>query len=629
MAKRIALDGNPHIRFDKWEVASETMPRCGSLLYKDFKRFLAIVLATCVLSFVKADATTSSLCFTDNDGRYTITGINGERFVTGWSECSADSVYAYKDYVKLVGISDTLTDFPKTSASFVNLDWEQCEPKIQEGEFVVFMNDQAQFLCVKVVNVKVKSRGDSEDKLTIEYRVYGTDADSAQIINVAHEARLRDYEVVGGAEGTANFCFVNNSGCFTVIGPNNERFVTDWSERSADSVYACKDYVNLVGVSDTLTDFPETSASFVNLDWEQRAPKIQEGEFVVFMNDQAQFLCVKVIDVKVKSRGDSENLLVFQYKIYGTNPEVASAILTKHENRMNEYAEVGKDEGMVSFCFANNGGRFTIVGMDGTRFVTAWSECGSDTIYAYKDYVKVVGVSDTLNGFPETSAAFIDLAWEQRARTIKVGSFVVFMNDDGRFLCAHVKKIGTKSRGAVDNIVVFDYKIYEYDQSVSAAVLDLANRINWGFAIVKVDVSANGIVKIPYDGDDWKSKVRLIKRVRAGGIEREVDLTNLLTVPFADKGQLDLSKAEVNSEIVAEVLDSNKGAIVDFSSRIPKIKTANTRDGLTYEFYDAESLDALKTALPKEVIIGDGHPFTPNISSKTGTCRFFRVKVSK
>jgi len=203
------------------------------------------------------------------------------------------------------------------------------------------------------------------------------------------------------------------------------------------------------------------------------------------------------------------------------------------------------------------------------------------------------------------------------------------MNNDGRFLCAHVKKIGTKSRGDVENIVVFDYKIYRHDQQTSDTVLDLANKINWGFAIVKVDVSADGIVKIPYDGDDWKTKVRLIKRVRVGGIEREVDLTNLLTVPLAGKGELDMARAEVNSEIVAEVFDSKKGAVVDFSSRIPKIKTANTHEGLTYEFYDVESLDALRTASPKEVMVGDGQPFTPNISTKTGTSRFFRVKVSK
>ena len=73
-----------------------------------------------------------------------------------------------------------------------------------------------------------------------------------------------------------------------------------------------------MGVGGALKSFPSSSASFAGLDWEQRAPAVHKGEFVVFMNEAGHFLCVRVVDVKVKSRGAECNLLKFEYRIYHT-----------------------------------------------------------------------------------------------------------------------------------------------------------------------------------------------------------------------------------------------------------------------------------------------------------------------
>ena len=571
----------------------------------------------------------TSFCWTDNSGRYTVVGVNGERFETKWSECAADSIYAYSDCVELVGVGEAWDDFPTNSSLFVDLDWEQRAPKVKEGAFVVFMNNNGQFLCVRVQDVKVKSRGDEENQLEIDYRVYNADLDSAERIRAAHIAKLKEYEIMGVDQGVASFCFSNNSGHFTVVGANGERFVTMWSECGADTIYAYNDYAKLIGIGNAWDAFPTNPTSFVDLDWEQRAPKIQEGAFVVFLNNDAQFLCVRVIDVQVKSRGDASDLVTFEYKIYNASPNEAATISAHHDNLRHLYTVSGNDTGTASFCFANNSGCFTIIGVDGVSFKTMWSECGADSLWAIKDYVKLVAVGEAWGGFPASSVAFKGLDWGQRARTVAEGQFVVFMSEEGRFLCLQIKEVKAKSRGADEDLVEFDYKIYNYESGPSEYVLNLARTLNFGFAIVKVDAASNEIIRIPLEGNEWRNSIKLIKTINRDGDKREIDISDLIDVPLTADGGLDLSKAEVRSEIVSEVLDAEKDAVVDINPQNPRIETAKTREGLTYEFYEAKSLDALNSARPSESKLGDGTKWTPNITVKGGTSAFYTIKVTK
>lgn len=56
------------------------------------------------------------------------------------------------------------------------------------------------------------------------------------------------------------------------------------------------------------------------------------------------------------------------------------------------------------------------------------------------------------------------------------------------------------------------------------------------------------------------------------------------------------------------------------------IETANTREGLIYDFYEANDLNSLMNTV-KESKVGDGTPFIPKVSSDSANSRFFAIKV--
>lgn len=601
-----------------------------SSLYWKVKSELAPMVAVMMLAAVlqSAGAATVSFDFTENRGNYEIVGSGGQRFMTKWSSCSADKIYAYRDGVRLVGVGTGLNGFPVSSQDFVGLDWEQRAPQVKEGAYVVFLNAEDQFLCVRVDDVKVKSRGDSQDLLSIEYRVYPTDTESAQAIVKEHEDRKPDYVFAGLDEGNGSFCTVNNSGHLTFIGARGQKFVTMWSSRSADSVYAYRDYVRLIGVGGTWTDFPASAQEFrTGLDWEQRAPVISKGGHVVFMNDKDQFLFVRVNDIKVKSRGDDENRIYFDYRIYDADTVSSGEIISDHNDRKIDYETNGRDSGTVSFRFDANNGHYTITGSGGARFVTMWSECGADSVYAYRDGVKAIGVGGGWAELPGAATAFPELDWGMRAASVKKGDSVVFRNNDNQFLCARVVDVKVKSRGESENLLVFDYRIYGADSTV-AEVTDLAAGDDSDDSTVKVDADSSGTVCIPPCIDPEALKLKLIKYISKDGRDQRIDISGLLSLPRLENGMIDLSKAEIKPEIMAEILDIGQGAKVNLDSGSITIETVNTREGLTYEFFDADSLEGL-SGQPKETKVGDGRPFKPDIKPNGSRSRFFRIKVRK
>ncbi len=107
----------------------------------------------------------------------------------------------------------------------------------------------------------------------------------------------------------------------------------------------------------------------------------------------------------------------------------------------------------------------------------------------------------------------------------------------------------------------------------------------------------------------------------------ENDITTYLKIPEAVDGVIDLSAATVKEEIVKETLSVEKGAEISLSPESPVLKTSETKPGLTYQFYEGTSLDALKpSGDPK---IGDGNPWTPEIKVKGGTSAFYTIEVTK
>lgn len=114
-------------------------------------------------------------------------------------------------------------------------------------------------------------------------------------------------------------------------------------------------------------------------------------------------------------------------------------------------------EGSVSFDFKNNSGCFTI-GTGEYEFVTNWSECGNNTIYAYRDRVKLIGYCYGQNVFP-VDTEFSSFDFTSRTREVSVGEIVVLMNRNNKFAAVRVTNIDIQLHGK-KGILSFEYKIY-------------------------------------------------------------------------------------------------------------------------------------------------------------------------
>lgn len=598
---------------------------------------IAFVLATSLVTLadtayevIGKDTGTVQFDYENGGNLFTVIGANGQTFHTMWTGCGSDSVYAYHDYVKLVSTEIPWESFPNDTADFVKLDWEQRAPVIHEGMSVLFMNEAGQFLACRVLSTKSIFYGDDEDLLTFEFKVYDADAAiSAEILRI-HEEKQADYVIQGKNEGTAQFDFQNNSGQFVIIGTNGQQFVTSWSGCGSDCLYAYQDTVKLVSAEVDWEVFPTNDNVFAELDWEQRSPTIHKGKFVVFLNTTGQFLCCKIVDIKYPSGDETTALLKFEFKIYDASLVISEEIVRLHEEKQNGYAIVGKNTGTVQFDFANNSGRFVIIGANGQKFRTCWSACGSKSIYAYRDEVKNVGLCDSITDFPVFSTAFISVERGQRVVTAHEGDYVVFMNNLGQFLCCHITEIKAMTSDKDDDLLTFDYKIYDANAAVLDAIVSLDNsrgesRLSDDF-IITADLSSESIVNIPATVNNDLVKVKIVRIVKNGGSSVKHDITDYLVIPKAENGIIDLTKIQVKAMYASEVFSVERGAKLILGKDRIHIETANTRKGLIYDFYEATDLSNLMNSV-KESKVGDGNPFIPNVSTEESNSRFFAIKV--
>lgn len=115
--------------------------------------------------------------------------------------------------------------------------------------------------------------------------------------------------------------------------------------------------------------------------------------------------------------------------------------------------------GSASFDFTNNNGQYNI-GSGAYEFCTTWSECGEDTIYGYSDNVKMIGYSFGTFEIPKNND-LLKFDFTSRVRQVTVGEILIWVNGNGKIAATRITNIATKSRGAAENILAFDYKIYE------------------------------------------------------------------------------------------------------------------------------------------------------------------------
>ena len=115
--------------------------------------------------------------------------------------------------------------------------------------------------------------------------------------------------------GTVSFDYSNNNGRYT-IGSGMYLFETHWSKASGTSIYVLNDPHSIQGVALALdvslvTDI--TNASIYDMSSRHRTP--QEGEFVVLKNNNDYYAVLEIVDIKDRTRSDSQDELTFKYYI--------------------------------------------------------------------------------------------------------------------------------------------------------------------------------------------------------------------------------------------------------------------------------------------------------------------------
>ena len=107
-----------------------------------------------------------------NKGKFTIT--NGRKtFVTLWSGCITDKIWAYRDGDGLIGYKEGYRDFPRNPEEFEKvMDFSNRAVAVNKGDVVLFINPRGDFLAVRLLSVKYVDRGDDEYSTEIEFKIY-------------------------------------------------------------------------------------------------------------------------------------------------------------------------------------------------------------------------------------------------------------------------------------------------------------------------------------------------------------------------------------------------------------------------------------------------------------------------
>lgn len=146
----------------------------------------------------------------------------------------------------------------------------------------------------------------------------------------------------------------------------------------------------------------------------------------------------------------------------GENPfskKYAESILTNAVLKEVDYHNPASN-GTVTFDYSNNSHTYTI-GNGEFSFMTQWTSCGTDCIYAYNDSVKKIGYIPNYKEFPASISDFEKFDFSSRVRTVYVNEIVVWLNDFGHFAVTQVKSVSARSHGNDKDEITFEYKIYE------------------------------------------------------------------------------------------------------------------------------------------------------------------------
>ncbi len=115
------------------------------------------------------------------------------------------------------------------------------------------------------------------------------------------------------AEGEARFDYTNNNGRFT-IGSGEHLFETMWTKASDVSIHVYNDPPSIEGVAIALDVKALSDISDASIyDMSSRARTVQESQFVILKNVNGYFAAIHVMDIKDRTRSDSQDELIFRY----------------------------------------------------------------------------------------------------------------------------------------------------------------------------------------------------------------------------------------------------------------------------------------------------------------------------
>ena len=157
-----------------------------------------------------------------------------------------------------------------------------------------------------------------------------------------------------------------------------------------------------------------------------------------------------------------------------------------------------------------------------------------------------------------------------------------------------------------------------------------------GVTVVNVDIPQGidplqVVIEVSSTVESVSAHGARVKIVRCG-----YDITPYLYIPntqpcdgggvvaLQSEGVIDLAEVRVRDEIVKEVLDPGKGAIIKMNADAPVLITAPTHGGLDYQFFEGTTLDEM---IHSDDTIGNGQPWMPRIKVKGGDSAFYSVGV--
>uniref|UniRef100_A0AB33J2Y5 SEFIR domain-containing protein n=1 Tax=Prevotella sp. GTC17254 TaxID=3236794 RepID=A0AB33J2Y5_9BACT len=187
---------------------------------------------------------------------------------------------------------------------------------------------------------------------------------------------------------------------------------------------------------------------------EQKVPLFLSGLKYVDFDNGEYFNCYQELLERIYNEDNKKPPL-------GSNPFATTKISDQITTKLNIEKIAFQNpilEGIASFDYKKNSGKYQI-GEGNYQFDTRWSECGSNSVYCYSDYISRLGYNPKYTQFPSPHE-FIDFDFSSRAKEVKEGEVVLLENCHNKFAAIKATKVIRKSVD-IGHLLEFEYKIYK------------------------------------------------------------------------------------------------------------------------------------------------------------------------